>query len=203
MSESEEIVSDRILTVPNVITVIRLLCLPIFLWLLLHDENRAAASWFLGALGATDFVDGYVARHFHQTSNLGKVLDPVADRLLLFVGIGAILYDGTVPTWFAIAVLVREVLVTVATLTLAAMGAKRIDVTWWGKAGTFANMFAFPLFLGSHSTVSYSSVCGFLAWVALVPGLVLSYYALLLYVPIARRALREGRAAHSGVASNP
>ncbi|MEY2421321.1 MAG: hypothetical protein QOI95_1388 [Acidimicrobiaceae bacterium] len=203
VSEPEEDVSDRILTIPNVITVIRLLCLPVFLWLLLHDENRAAASWFLGALGATDFVDGYVARHFHQTSNLGKVLDPVADRLLLFVGIGAILYDGTVPPWFAVAVLLREVLVTVATLVLAAMGARRIDVTWWGKAGTFANMFAFPLFLGSHSTVSYSSVCNVLAWVAAVPGLLLSYYALLLYVPIARQALREGRGAQPGVASSP
>jgi len=92
--------------------------------------------------------------------------------------------------------------ITVATLTLAAMGARRIDVTWWGKAGTFANMFAFPLFLGSHSTVSYSTVCGFLAWVAAIPGLVLSYYALLLYVPIARQALREGRAAQTGGASN-
>ena len=201
MGESDDIVSDRILTIPNVITMVRLLCLPVFLWLLLHDENRAAGAWFLGALGATDFVDGYIARHFHQTSKLGKVLDPVADRLLLFVGIGAILYDGTVPIWFAIVVLVREVLVTVATLVLAAMGAKRIDVTWYGKAGTLANMFAFPLFLGSHSTVSYSSVCGFLAWVAVGPGIALSYYALFLYIPIARKALREGRAADTGVPS--
>jgi len=201
--ERGQVVSDRILTVPNVITVIRLLCLPVFLWLLLHDENRAAAAWLLGALGATDFVDGYVARHFHQTSALGKVLDPVADRLLLFVGIGAILYDGTVPIWFAVVVLVREVLVSVATIVLAALGAKRIDVTWYGKAGTFANMFAFPLFLGSHSTVSYSSACGFLAWIALVPGLLLSYYALFLYIPIARGALAEGRHAQTGVASGP
>lgn len=194
---------DRVLTVPNAITVVRLLCLPIFLWLLLHDENRAAGAWLLGALGATDFVDGYIARHFNQTSTLGKILDPVADRLLLFVGIGAILYDGTVPAWFAVAVLAREVLVSVATLALAALGAKRIDVTWYGKAGTFANMFAFPLFLGSHSTVSYDAVCGVLAWVAAVPGLVLSYYALLLYIPIARTALREGRSAPSGVGSEP
>lgn len=203
MGDPDDAATDRILTIPNVITVVRLLCLPIFLWLLLHDENRAAAAWLLGALGATDFVDGYVARHFHQTSNLGKVLDPVADRLLLFVGIGAIWYDGTVPTWFAIAVLVREVLVSGATLVLAALGARRIDVTWYGKAGTFANMFAFPLFLGSHSTVSYSGVCAVLAWVAVVPGLIFSYYALLLYVPIARQALREGRAAQPGVASSP
>ena len=191
--EHGEVVSDRILTVPNAITVVRLLCLPVFLWLLLHDQNRAAAAWLLGALGATDFLDGYIARHFHQTSALGKVLDPVADRLLLFVGIGAILYDGTVPVWFAVVVLVREVLVSVATLVLAALGAKRIDVTWYGKAGTFANMFAFPLFLGSHSTVSYDAVCGVLAWIFLVPGLLLSYYALFLYIPLARSALAEGR----------
>jgi cardiolipin synthase len=201
--EHDEVVSDRILTVPNVITVIRLLCLPVFLWLLFHEENRVAAAWLLGALGATDFVDGYVARHFHQTSKLGKVLDPVADRVLLFTAILAILYDGTVPVWFALAVLLRELLVTIATLVLAAMGAKRIDVTWYGKAGTFSNMFAFPLFLGSHSTASYADVCGFLAWCFAIPGLVLSYYALFLYIPLARSALAEGRAARTGVASDP
>jgi len=189
--------SDRILTIPNVITLVRLLCLPVFLWLLFHEENRAAAAWLLGFLGATDFVDGYVARHFHQTSELGKILDPVADRLLFFVGIGGILIDGSVPVWFAWAVLIREVLVTAATLVLAAMGARRIEVTWYGKAGTFGNMFAFPLFLGSHSTVSYAGLCGFLAWVAGIPGLILSWYAALLYIPLARDALRAGRAARA------
>src|SRR6266480_2831631 len=107
--------SDRILTIPNVITLVRLLCLPVFLWLLFHEENRAAAAWLLGFLGATDFVDGYVARHFHQTSELGKILDTVADGPLSFVGIGGILIDGSVPVWFAWAVLIREVLVTAAT----------------------------------------------------------------------------------------
>jgi cardiolipin synthase len=195
---AEDAATNRILTVPNLITVVRLLCLPVFLWLLFHEENRAAAAWLLGALGATDFVDGYIARHFHQTSELGKVLDPVADRLLFFVAITAILIDGSVPVWFAWAVLIREVLVAGATLTLAAMGARRIDVTWYGKAGTFANMFAFPLFLGSHSTVSYAAVCGFLAWCFAIPGLILSWYAALLYIPLARSALREGREARAG-----
>jgi cardiolipin synthase (CMP-forming) len=196
--------SSRILTVPNVLTVVRLLCLPVFLWLLFDQENRAAAAWLLGLLGATDFLDGYIARHFNQTSELGKILDPVADRLLFFVAIAAILVDGSVPPWFAWAVLIREVLVAVATLVLAAMGARRIDVTWYGKAGTFGNMFAFPLFLGSHSTVSYAGLCGFLAWCFGIPGLILSWYAALLYIPIARDALREARAARAadaGVAS--
>jgi len=196
--------AQRIVTVPNVITLIRLLCLPVFLWLLFVQENRAAAAWLLGLLGATDFLDGYIARHFNQTSEVGKILDPVADRLLFFVAIGAILIDGSVPVWFAWAVLLREVLVAAATLVLAAKGARRIDVTWYGKAGTFGLMFAFPLFLGSHSTVSYAGLCGFLAWVAGIPGLILSWYSLLLYIPIARQALRAGRAARAadaGVAS--
>src|SRR5438105_7243077 len=101
-----------------------------------------AAAYLLGFLGATDWVDGYVARHFHQVSTLGKVLDPVADRVLLGVGVVAIMIDGSVPIWLGSLVLVREVLVSLAVFVLALMGARRIDVQWVGKAGTLALMFA-------------------------------------------------------------
>ena len=201
--EQREPGGDRILTIPNLITVVRLLCLPLFLWLLFVEENRVAAASLLGALGATDFVDGYIARHFNQASDLGKILDPVADRLLFFVGAGGILVDGSVPVWFAVAILVREVLVAAATRGLAALGARRIDVTWFGKAGTFANMFAFPFFLASESTVGWRDTAWVLAWISAIPGLVLSYYAAALYVPIARRALAEGRQATPRVRSSP
>jgi cardiolipin synthase len=182
-----------ILTLPNVITLVRLACLPLFLWLLFVAEDRAAAAWLLAALGVTDWVDGYLARHLHQVSEVGKVLDPVADRLLFLVGAGGILIDGSVPTWFAVVVLVREVLVGGATLILAALGARRIDVTWFGKAGTFFLMMAFPLFLASESDVSWADTAEVLAWATGIPGLALSLYAAALYVPLARRALAEGR----------
>lgn len=182
---------DRIATVPNAITVLRLACLPLFLWLLFGEDDRASAAWLLGAIGVTDFLDGYVARHFDQASNLGKILDPVADRLLFFVGAGGILVDGSVPTWFAVVVLARETLVAAATLGLAALGARRIDVTWFGKAGTFGLMMAFPLFLAHESSLGWWQ--GW-AWISGIPGLVLSLYAAVLYVPIAGAALREGRA---------
>ena len=172
---------DRILTVPNVITFVRLCLLPVFVWLLLGRENRAAAAGLLAFLGVTDFLDGWIARHYDQASNLGKVLDPVADRLIFIVGGGAILLDGSVPTWFAV-------------LVLAAMGARRIDVTWYGKAGTFGLMFAFPLFLTASSTVSWADTAEVLAWVAAIPGLALSLYSAALYIPMARQALAEGRA---------
>lgn len=184
---------DRVVTLPNVITLARLACLPVFVWLLFGRENRAAAAWLLGGLGMTDWLDGYLARHIGQTSDLGKVLDPVADRLLFFVGAGSILVDGSVPVWFAVLVLVREALVGGTTVVLALLGARRIDVMWAGKAGTFWLMFAFPLFLGSHSTLSYADLLGVLAWLTAVPGLALSLYAAARYVPHARRALVEGR----------
>ena len=189
--------TDRILTVPNAITFVRLALLPVFVWLLFGREDRATAAWLLAGIGVTDFLDGYIARHFHQVSDLGKVLDPVADRLLFFVGIGAILIDGSIPVWFAVAVLAREVLVAGATLALAAMGAARVDVTWFGKAGAFALMMSVPFFLGSRGDLSWADEAELLAWATGLPGLALSWYSLALYVPLARRALREGRTAEA------
>ena len=185
---------DRILTIPNIISFVRLGMLPVFLWLLFGRDDRAYAAWLLAALGVTDFLDGYIARHFDQISNLGKILDPVADRLIFLVGGTAILIDGSVPTWFAVTVLVREVLVGGATLILGALGARRIDVTWFGKAGTFGLLMAFPLFLAHESSLEWWQ--GF-AWLTGIPGLALSLYAAVLYVPMARRALAEARGAES------
>jgi cardiolipin synthase (CMP-forming) len=188
-------VEDRVLTLPNAVTVARLCLLPLFLWLLLARNERYAAAWVLAAMGTTDWVDGYLARHLHQVSALGKVLDPVADRLLLLGGIGAILWVGAVPPWVAVITLGREVIVAVATLSLAALGARRIDVTWYGKAGTFGLMVAFPLFLVGHSTAGWRGPAEVSAWVAAIPGMCLGMYALVLYVPLARRALADGRGA--------
>ena len=133
---------DRILTIPNVISVVRLLCVPVFLWLLFGQENRvAAAGALLAVLGATDWVDGYIARHFDQVSNLGKILDPVADRLLLFVGVGRHPHRRLpCPLWFGDRCRSSgRCLVAVATIVARGLRApRRIDVTWYGKAGTFA-----------------------------------------------------------------
>jgi cardiolipin synthase len=189
---------DRILTIPNVISVVRLCCVPVFLYLLFGRDNRLAAAWLLAALGATDWVDGYIARRWHQVSELGKVLDPVADRILLLVGVVAIVIDGSVPIVVAVLSLAREGLVSVATLVLAAMGARRIDVTWYGKAGTFFLMFAFPFFLLGNVDDGPGSTFGTWAgWACAIPGLVLGYIALAHYVPLGLAALREGRAARA------
>ena len=149
-----EISHDRGLwTIPNLISVLRLAGVPVFLWLLLGEDDVLAAGILFAVLGATDWIDGYIARRFDQGSEIGKILDPVSDRIMLIAGALGLIISGDVPVWIGILVLAREAALSVVTLVLAAAGARRIDVQWVGKAGTLALMFAFPLFV-------LSLVCG-------------------------------------------
>lgn len=191
---------DRILTIPNALSVGRLLCVPLFLWLLFGRDDRYAAGLLLGALGVTDCADGYIARHFHQESRLGRILDPTADRILLGVGVVALLVDGSMPRWVGALAVSREVVVGVTVVALAALGARDIiDVKLVGKAGTLLQMVAFPLFLASNPDggAPWHEIARPLAWLTVLPGLALSYYAAATYVPPARRALAAARSARS------
>jgi len=186
----------RVLTVPNVISVLRLLCIPLFLWLLFGVDERTAAFLLLGFLGATDWIDGWIARRYHQESELGKILDPVADRAVLVTAAIALTADGVVPLWVGLAVLARELAISIATLALASAGARRIDVQWVGKAGAFFLFLAFPGFLwvDTLGPGAFRDLISLATWTLTVLGLGFSYYAAFTYVPLARTALREGRA---------
>jgi cardiolipin synthase (CMP-forming) len=186
--------SRGIFTIPNLVTLVRLACVPLFCWLLFGQDDRTAAAWLLAVLGCTDWVDGYIARRFNQVSELGKVLDPTADRILLGTVVVSLLIEGSVPAVVAWTVLIREVLISAAVLALAAAGARRIDVQWAGKAGTLALMVSFPLFMmGTPGPWGRPALA--IAWLFAVPGMVLSWYAAVTYVPLARQALAEGRTA--------
>ncbi|MGB8197020.1 MAG: CDP-diacylglycerol--glycerol-3-phosphate 3-phosphatidyltransferase [Acidimicrobiales bacterium] len=187
-------------TWPNVITIIRLALLPLFFYLLFATNHRAIAAWLLATLGATDWIDGFVARRFHQVSNVGKILDPVADRVLVISGLLAVAAAGGVPWWFASATLTRELIVSILTVVLAALGAARIDVLWWGKVSTFALMTTFPLFLLTtnphHAPLQpWQHDARDACWVIGIMGLTLSWIVLAGYVKPALRALRTGRQA--------
>jgi cardiolipin synthase len=187
---------SKVFTIPNVISVVRLLLIPVFLWLLWKpDSQPVAAALLLAFLGATDWVDGYIARHFDQGSELGKILDPTADRALLIAAAVALLtQDLSTPVnimlWI---VLGREILIGAATVALGLAGARRIDVVWAGKAGTLAIMFALPLFLAADAVDNGSLVLDFFGWCFAIGGIAMGYFAALKYVPAARAALREGR----------
>jgi cardiolipin synthase len=186
---------DRILTAPNVITMVRLLCIPIFLWLLFGAHRQTAAAVLLAVLGATDWVDGFVARRYGQVSTFGKVLDPTADRILVGTAVISIMVYGAVPIWFGVATIAREVLVSAMVLLLASLGAARIDVLWVGKAGTFGLMFAYPTFLLGYGSAGWQEPIRIIGWVTGLIGLGLAWWAAASYIAPARRALREGRAA--------
>lgn len=189
-----EPVDGGLFTVPNLITIVRLCCMPVYLWLLFGRESRVSAAILLAVLGATDWVDGFVARRFHQVSEIGKILDPTADRLLFIVGVGAMIVDGSVPLWFAWAVVVREAVVSVVLAGAFLAGMERFDVSWWGKSGTFGLMFSFPMFLlaaGLHGSAAIGWEAA--AWACGLPGLILSYYAASLYWPQMKASLAAGR----------
>ena len=189
---------DGIWTVPNAFTLLRLLLLPVFLYVLFGLENRAAAAFLLGGLGATDWVDGYLARRLGQVSEFGKVFDPTVDRLLFVVATIAIIVDGSIPLWFAVAVLFREIAVGLM-MAIATVVYKmpRIDVTYLGKVATFLLMFAVPGFLLGNSEIAGADAFQVAAWLVGIPGLVLSYWTGIAYIPQVRRAVAAGTAARS------
>lgn len=185
---------DRLATIPNLITLLRLCALPWFVWLLLGNDDQVGAAVLLAVLGATDWVDGFIARRFNQATRFGRLFDPTADRILFVVALTAIFIDGGVAQWLVVVVLARELIVSAITVTLLVLGASPVDVTWWGKAGTFGLMFAFPLLLaGSAPGYAWAPVFNALGWMTAVPGLLLSFIAWVRYVPLWRESWREGR----------
>lgn len=185
--------SRTIATWPNAVTLLRLACLPIFLWLMFGQGDRELAAWLLGVLGATDWVDGWLARRLNQRSDFGAVFDPAVDRLLFIVGVGSIVIDGAVPGWLGWSVVAREVFVAALMLGGTAMGMPRFAVNQWGKNYTFALMFAFPLLLIGASDAGWSLGARNAGWAIAIPGLILCYATALLYVPQVVGGVRRAR----------
>jgi cardiolipin synthase len=183
------------LTLPNLITAVRLALIPVYLWLVFGRHSYTPAAILLATLGITDWVDGFLARRLGQVSELGKILDPVADRILVGVSVISVAWVGAVPWWFAGLTLVREVLVSVATLLLASMGSARIDVLYVGKMGAFGLMVAYPSFLIGHGPATWQHLFTALGWTSGIIGLLCAWIALASYIAPARDALARGRTA--------
>lgn len=172
---------DRVLTVPNVLSAIRIAAIPVFVILILHPGTEAAGLILFAVIMATDWIDGFVARRTGQVSNLGKILDPVADRLAIAAGLIALVIQGAFPLWAALAILIRDAIVLVAGLIIAARWKIRLDVRWIGKVATFALMFAVFAISWSNLGLAVHGFVGFAGWVAFWFGIVLYYAALAFY----------------------
>lgn len=185
---TEAAASKRILTVPNLVSFVRLLGIPLFWWVLLVEDNVTLAAWLIFIIGWTDWIDGYLARRLGQVSELGKVLDPVADRLMIASAVIGGLIAGVLPAWFGWGLIAREALVGIMALNLAVRGGGTIEVRWAGKAATFALYGAIPAF--------YLAAAGFMewlmrpvAWTLGVIGLTLYWYVAILYIGDSRARL--------------
>lgn len=178
--------SDAIWTVPNLFTFARLLCVPLFLWLVHSADQHYGAALLLAILGATDWVDGYLARLLNQQSKFGRVFDPTVDRLLFLVALVSMLIVDAAPAWFLIAVFAREALVAIAALYLGARGVRTVKVSWWGKTATFGLLFALPLLLAASAEPSGEAIYRTLGWVMGLPSLVLSWISAVGYLPLLR-----------------
>ena len=188
----EEAGLDRIVTVPNAITLVRLACIPLFLWLLFGAGRQSEAARVVGGPGRDRLGRRFRCATLSAGVHVGKVLDPVADRILVVTAVIAIIVYGAVPLWFGVATLAREVVVSGAVLLLASLGATRIDVLWVGKAGTFALMFSYPAFLLGDGSAEWQDPIRVIAWITGIIGLTLAWIAAGSYVPVARKALAEG-----------
>jgi len=125
-----------VLTLPNVISMIRIVLVPVMLWLLIGRDNPVGAGWMLALIGSTDWIDGYLARRLDQVSKVGEFLDPMADRLAVGGALIGGLITGDLPQWFAIAVLAREVLIGIAGVYLGLRHRRKIEGRRLGKIAT-------------------------------------------------------------------
>lgn len=145
---------DRILTVPNAISFVRILAVPVFVWLLLGADQVAAAGWLLLVIGSTDWLDGLLARRLGQVSKLGRMLDPVADRLAIVAAVVAGWLAGILPAWLVVGLLVREVIVASLAIWLLLVRRRTIDVRWLGKLATLLLYGSIPAFYVSAAGVA-------------------------------------------------
>lgn len=185
--------TDRILTIPNVISFARIALIPVFVWLIVERGTTFTGLIVFGVVVATDWVDGAIARATGQVSEVGKVLDPVADRLAIGAGLIALVVRDAFPLWAALLILARDVLILIAGVVLLSARRVRIEVRYIGKVATFLLMAAIGCI--AWGSLGYAFAPAFLAigWALYAVGIVESYVAAALYAGDLRAAIATGR----------
>ncbi len=188
MSSQRE-AEHRIWTVPNALSVARLAFFAWFLLELFFLQDRFLAAVALSIAGTTDYLDGWIARRFHQASELGKFLDPAVDRFMTTGTLISLMIFGALPLWLGSLILAREVAVSVAALFVASKGIREIEVVFIGKLAAFGFMCALPMVLFGSGQGSLEHVFGATGWVILIPSLILAGVSAWMYLPRIRAAI--------------
>ncbi len=190
MVDQPAVITDRILTLPNLLSFARLFGVPLFLWLVLVPHADGWALIVLMVSGVTDWADGWLARTLNQASRLGQILDPVADRLyILAVVIGLALRD-VIPWWLAVMLPLRDVLLFSLVPFLRTRGHSALPVHFLGKAATASLLYAFPLLLLGEGEGDLQTVADVLGWAFAIWGTGLYWWAGILYAYQVYRLLR-------------
>ena len=188
-------VSDRVLTPPNVLSMLRLVCVPIFLWLILTYQN----NWALLVLmlsGVSDYLDGKIARHYNQVTRVGQLLDPLADRLYILSTLLGLAWREIIPWWLVAILVAREIFGTALLLVVRHYGYRALPVHFIGKAATFNLLCAFPLVLlgqGDSALAAVALPCG---WAFAWWGTVLYWVAGIMYAIQTRDVVRVAKGAN-------
>jgi cardiolipin synthase (CMP-forming) len=190
--KSASFLNGEVINVPNLLSILRIALVPVFLWFLL-DEFFLAAIVVLAIAGLTDFLDGYLARKLNQITKLGKMLDPVADRLYIFATLLALSATGYVPWWLAALVILRDVLMLISLPVLASVGYRSLPVHYLGKASTFALLYSFPLLLMGKIFTEAAFIITPIAWAFALWGVALYWWSGFVYLWQLVLLIREER----------
>ena len=169
--------TDRVWTLPNVLSFLRLAGVPLVLWLILGPQADGLAVLVLALGGFTDWLDGYLARAWHQTSRIGQMLDPIADRLYILAVLIGLALREIVPWWLPVIIVGRDVFVVVLVPILKTRGYSSLPVHFVGKVATFCLLYAFPLVLLGSGQQGWLQVAWVLGWAFAIWGTALYWYA--------------------------
>lgn len=178
---AEVVSSDRVLTIPNVLSALRLLGVPLFLWLILGPEADGWALLVLAVSGFTDYADGQIARRLNQQSRIGELLDPAADRLYIFATVLGLALRDIIPWWLVIALVARDVALALTLPVLHRRGYNALPVHFLGKSATFCLLYAFPLLLLGDRDDTLGLLAKIIGWAFAIWGTALYFWAGTLY----------------------
>jgi cardiolipin synthase len=191
-SEASNEASSAIATLPNALSAARILLIPAFVWLIVDRDTTFTGLLLFGLVVCTDWLDGYVARRTGRVSEVGKLLDPTADRLAIAAGLVALVARGAFPLWAALLIMVRDVAILIAGVMLLVTRKARIEVRFVGKVATFSLVVAIGLIAWGNLGYPFPAAARAVGWIIYAVGIAEYYVATALYAGDLRRALESG-----------
>jgi cardiolipin synthase len=179
---SPDEVSDRILTIPNLLSFVRLLLIPLFIWVALGPEDDLVAFGILAFSAVTDWLDGAIARRFHMTSRVGQLLDPIADRLFVASTIVVLAIREIVPWWLVLVLLARDVVMFFVQLYVHRRGLAPLPVHYVGKAATACLLYGMPTLFLTTGDGWVADVATPIAWAFVIWGTCIYWWSAVLYI---------------------